>query len=254
MTDPPGFAQWNMARDEAIFLSVQSGNAPPTMRLYSWREPAISIGRFQPLDRAARAMAPHRAEARIVRRITGGRAVLHGTDLTVSISAGAADIRSHEGGPCGVYECYAALLQVYVAAFASLGLEPCSGQRPYRRVGQSHDCFKTHTRADIVDSCTKRKLLGSAIHRSDGFVLQQASIPLGSHRPQDIRGMDEFQVEEPELRRALIRSITALTGLEMAVEPAMPWEESAAEELIFTRYSRQEWTQHGRTLIAIDSE
>ena len=84
LIDQPADGAANMARDEAILSSHAGGAAQPTLRLYRWRPACLSLGRFQragAIDRAACA----RAGVAIVRRPSGGRALLHDADLTYAI-------------------------------------------------------------------------------------------------------------------------------------------------------------------------
>jgi len=69
---PRSDAVWNMAVDEAIMRSIQIGDAPRTLRLYQWEEQAISLGRFQNLDRTVRRSQVTDRSIPLVRRITGG--------------------------------------------------------------------------------------------------------------------------------------------------------------------------------------
>src|SRR5512132_640719 len=76
----------NMARDEALAVVHASGVTPPTLRLYRWRPACLSLGRFQrsaAIDRAACA----RAGVQVVRRPSGGRALLHNDELTYAVIA-----------------------------------------------------------------------------------------------------------------------------------------------------------------------
>jgi len=73
---PPAAGAWNMAIDEAILEATGTGSAPPTLRLYGWDPACLSLGYAQPiadadLDRLALAGWD------LVRRPTGGRAILH---------------------------------------------------------------------------------------------------------------------------------------------------------------------------------
>ena len=86
LIDPPADGAANMARDEAILSCHAVGAMQPTLRLYRWRPACLSLGRFQrssAVDRAACA----RAEVTIVRRPSGGRALLHDAELTYAIIA-----------------------------------------------------------------------------------------------------------------------------------------------------------------------
>jgi lipoate-protein ligase A len=78
-------ASYNMALDEAIATAVKRGNSPPTLRLYGWDRPSVSVGYFQNVcdidsDYCIKKGIP------IVRRPTGGRAILHDGEITYSFS------------------------------------------------------------------------------------------------------------------------------------------------------------------------
>ena len=82
--DGPGSGGWNMGVDEALLASAVAGRA--TLRLYSWDGPWLSLGYGQP-SRGDLRSACLEAGVGMVRRVTGGRAVLHGSDLTYAIAA-----------------------------------------------------------------------------------------------------------------------------------------------------------------------
>ena len=75
VTEPCDGAR-NMAVDEAMFRARAEGLVPPTLRLYRWRPPTVSLGRFQELDDRVDATAIRRRGYGLVRRPTGGRAIL----------------------------------------------------------------------------------------------------------------------------------------------------------------------------------
>jgi lipoate-protein ligase A len=158
--------EWNMACDEAILEAHRRGLVPPTLRFYRWSRPTLSLGYAQKLEgidlEACRA-----AGVDVVRRPTGGRAVLHAGDLTYSIVAG--------GLPDGVSASYRYLAAAIARGLAELGLE---GQLVAGSAapGRSADCFAVATQADLC--VTGRKLMGSAQVRRAGVVLQHGSLYL----------------------------------------------------------------------------
>ena len=81
----PRTGAWNMALDEAIMDAVAAGESLPTLRFYQWDPPCLSLGKRQPLDGVdlARCRA---AGVDVVRRATGGLAILHTDELTYSIA------------------------------------------------------------------------------------------------------------------------------------------------------------------------
>jgi lipoate-protein ligase A len=165
---------WNMGVDEALLASAIDAGVS-TLRLYRWCGPWLSLGYAQKFDREKLATAS-RAGVGLVRRVTGGRAVLHGGDLTYAIAA--PDSRLPPGLR-GSYEHVAAALR---EALASLGvvadavtaaeLEP----RPAR-----FDCFADLAADEIC--VAGRKLVGSAQRRVAGGVLQHGSIRMAADPP-----------------------------------------------------------------------
>src|SRR5688500_13569424 len=85
---------WNMAVDEALLLSHAAGAAPPTVRFYDWQPACVSLGRCQKFD-AARAATIRDCGFDLVRRPTGGRAVLHQHEITYCIVVGAELLPAH---------------------------------------------------------------------------------------------------------------------------------------------------------------
>ncbi len=170
----PAGAAFNMALDEALLDSACAGESPPTLRLYGWHEPSVSLGRHQRAADVDMALCKERSIP-IVRRPTGGRAILHGLELTYSFSA-------HlplEGFGRSVLDSYGTLSRAFMYAFKRLGLAALMVSR--RKKGPGPDgpnplCFASASYGEI--SVRGKKIIGSAQRRCpDGF-LQQGSIPL----------------------------------------------------------------------------
>ncbi len=79
-------AAMNMAIDEAIMLAHRGGEVPPTLRFYGWNPAAVSLGYFQKAEAAIDLGKCEQLGINVVRRLTGGRSVLHETELTYSIA------------------------------------------------------------------------------------------------------------------------------------------------------------------------
>ncbi len=88
--DQPQDAATNMAIDEVLFHTVTKAKSPPTVRLYTWSRPSLSIGYRQSLDEACDEHVCRELGVDVVRRISGGRAVLHQHELTYCVAAQAA--------------------------------------------------------------------------------------------------------------------------------------------------------------------
>ena len=119
----PRTGAWNMALDEAVMEAVASGEVPPTLRFYQWMPPCLSLGKRQPLDGVdfARCRA---AGVDVVRRATGGFAILHTDELTYSIAARPDDPRA-DGA---ILDAYRKLSQGLLAGLRRLGAPALEGR------------------------------------------------------------------------------------------------------------------------------
>ena len=163
-----------MAVDEALLASaVESG--PPTLRFYRWSGPWLSLGYRQRLN-AARLAACTRSGVGVVRRTTGGRAVLHGEDLTYAVVA------REEALPAGLAATYAFVAEVLREALAALGVAAEPAPRPATaQRAEAFDCFAEPAADELCVG--GRKLIGSAQRRAGGGVLQHGSIRLAPDPP-----------------------------------------------------------------------
>ncbi|MCZ6596698.1 MAG: hypothetical protein O7B99_03570 [Planctomycetota bacterium] len=166
----PGF---NMALDEALLLGTE---ARPTLRFYTWRPDALSLGYFQRFDEVA---GKERAGA-LVRRLTGGGAIHHARELTFSIVA--SEEHPLYRGP--VAESYDRVHRAIAAALAPLGIRaaPRGDASLASDVEASGMCFHRSTAIDLA--WEGRKGVGSAQRRTGGRVLHHGSIKVG-HTPLD---------------------------------------------------------------------
>ncbi|MBI5234722.1 MAG: lipoate--protein ligase family protein [Deltaproteobacteria bacterium] len=165
--DPPLDARHNMAIDEAMLKAADSGLAgTPTLRLYEWREAAVSIGYLQDIAFFSNVGLP------VVRRITGGRAVLHGTDLTYSFVLDS----HHPLFSQGILGVYKAISRSIVGALRALGVDadfarPCAASDE-----RSEACFHTPSRQEVL--VNGKKIAGSAQRRLKNALLLHGSIML----------------------------------------------------------------------------
>lgn len=161
-----------MAIDEALLArAIEGGRREAIVRIYRWDSPALSVGAHMHVPEAVR-MRCRRAGIEVVRRITGGGAVLHSGDLTYSVVA------PHGGR--GVMQTYRWVAGGLIRALDVLGLSA----RVARRSGPAGAlaCFAAPTGADI--EVGGRKICGSAQVRRDAWFLQHGSIPIGDVRSQ----------------------------------------------------------------------
>lgn len=163
----------NMAIDCAIAEAVSQGSRVPTLRLYGWTPFCLSLGygqRARDVDRAALAAR----DWDLVRRPTGGKAILHGDELTYSLCLPL----NHELATENVIESYRRLSAGLLRALAHLGIaaqaEPqAAGQADY---AAGPVCFVAPSHFEIT--VAGRKVIGSAQLRRRGVMLQHGTIPL----------------------------------------------------------------------------
>lgn len=218
--DGAGGAAWNMAVDEALLEAVLAGESPPVLRFYRWAVPAISLGRFQRADRVLHlALCRHR-NVPVVQRLTGGKAVLHGHDLTLCFVAPLRCFSSAHR----VTEVHQRLVQAVAYGFQQLGIhtQPVAevDQRALR--GAHAGCFEHALPGDLTTP-EGVKLVGGAQYRRAEVVMEQMSIPV-EPLPEVLRGCLHPWREPPpsplqgislhDLMAALARGFALVFGVE----------------------------------------
>ena len=162
----------NMALDQAMAEACAAGASLPTVRFYRWQPPAVSLGRHQSYADVDEAAALGRGYE-IVRRPTGGRAILHTDEFTYSVAAPQDEPRVQGG----VMDSYLRISQALLAGLRRLGVQADKAPASVR-VGPdvSAACFEVPSAYEITTG--PRKLMGSAQSRRAGYVLQHGSLPL----------------------------------------------------------------------------
>ncbi len=210
-----------MAVDEAILEASGSGAAPPTLRLYAWEPPCLSLGYAQPYEDADEA-ALRALGWEMVRRPTGGRAILHADELTYAI-CGPHDTPLLRGS---VLESYRRIARILLRALQRLGI-PAEARpesaAPAANGRKGPVCFETPSSYEITAG--GRKLIGSAQARKRVGVLQHGSLPLGGdlRRITRVLRFPDEAARQRAARRLLARALTA----EEAAGRPVSWEEAA---------------------------
>lgn len=215
---PPARGAWNMAVDEAVLEAVGRGESPPTLRLYAWQPPCLSLGYAQPLSD----VDLPRLRARgwdLVRRPTGGRAILHTDELTYSVTA-----PPNEPRVAGtLLESYNRLAAAILRALHLLGL-PAEMQDRHApmpaAVNANPVCFEVPSIYEItVDG---KKLVGSAQARRREGVLQHGTLPLTGDLTRILQVL-AFPDEESR-RRAAERLLQRATTVERYLGRKVSWD------------------------------
>jgi lipoate-protein ligase A len=210
----PADGATNMATDEAIVRGVTLGQAPPTLRLYAWVPPCLSLGRGQSIEEIKRD-ACARDGVHIVRRPTGGRAILHTDELTYSVVAPPDDPRLTGD----IITSYRRLSQALLMALQQLGVD--AQARSVNRTTNAINpvCFEVPSHYELTTP-DGRKLVGSAQMRTSDAVLQHGTIPLVG----DIARICHYLVSPPAVEQVRARAAT----LESVLAQPVSWDQAAA--------------------------
>jgi lipoate-protein ligase A len=199
-------AAWNMAVDRAIQIARDQGRVPPTLRLYGWQNPTVTLGKFQDAGTVDLARC-HALGVDVVRRFTGGRGVLHDDEVTDSVIASTED-----GIPRGTTASYRTLSAALAATYRALEIGADLVPREAGVKG-SAACYLHSTSADL--SLEGRKLSGSAQVWLHDTVLQHGSfvITRDIEREAAVFGLD------PQATR-LLAETTATIGDDLRRTPS----------------------------------
>ena len=264
LMDRPREGAYNMAVDEAILISHALGEVPPTLRLYQWSPPAVSIGFSQNLTKEVDVKNCSHLGIDIVRRPTGGRAVLHDKELTYSV------IIHTRMLPGSVLETYKFLSQGLLEAINLLGLTARIAPKPVKSLNPgSPSCFDSSSWYEIEVS--GKKLVGSAQTRKKDVLLQHGAIlmeldinkllqvlaaPSEKVRQRlaaalkkqatainpELLQLGRAPVQPDRVEQAVVEGFQAALGI--ALEPAglTEREKNIAAVLAETKYAAQDWT------------
>ncbi|MDD4356549.1 MAG: biotin/lipoate A/B protein ligase family protein [Smithellaceae bacterium] len=167
-------ASENMAIDEAVLLETIYHNKPPTLRFYGWSRPAVSIGYFQELQKEINDERCRLSDVKVVRRITGGKAVYHHDEITYSIAAGSLT----DLFPDDVAGTYKIISLCLLRGLAHLGIHATLADTLSVGAGREPDldpcCFSVPAGNELM--VAGRKICGSAQTRTRGGFLQHGSM------------------------------------------------------------------------------
>lgn len=238
--DLPGSGTWNMAVDEALLESAaNSGEA--TLRFYAWEVPTLSLGYFQ----AARDRELHGASGvcPLVRRSTGGGAILHDRELTYSL------VVPHQATAAAARRLYEVVHLSLIAQLGKTGVPAAlhgSGEHCERANASEAEpflCFQRRTCFDVV--CSDAKIAGSAQRRRGKAVLQHGSILLSqSAWAPELPGIAELtghSLAAEDLARSWASPVGVALGHTVAIGKLTDEERAAAARFEATRFGSPEY-------------
>lgn len=199
-------AEENMAEDAALLADCEQGRIPPTVRLYGWSEPAITIGYSQKAEAELLVERCRELGIAIVRRPTGGRALLHHRELTYAVVAPVTLAPFNRG----LKATFQAVSEALLVGLQSLGVQGDINTGKLRSgPARSPACFASLNHCEItIDG---KKLVGSAQKRTSKAFLQHGSVIIESDHKlfaSLLKFADES--ERDALRKRLINSTTTL--------------------------------------------
>ncbi|WP_339064047.1 biotin/lipoate A/B protein ligase family protein [Tepidibacillus marianensis] len=256
-----------MALDEALLEWHSQKLIPPTIRFYGWNPATLSVGYFQKVEKEINVTKVKELGLGLVRRLTGGRAVLHDQELTYSVIVS----EDYPQMPKSVTEAYRVISQGLLYGFQNLGLHAyfsvpeTEEEKEKLKNPRSSVCFDAPSWYELV--LEGKKVAGSAQTRQKGVILQHGSIliDLDEDKLFDLFNYPSERVRERMQRNFGTKAITIEQvanrkisldevreafkkgfeqGLKMELEPYILTEKEIhyVEELAKTKYENTEWT------------
>jgi len=255
-------AAFNMALDEVFLTLSAKYETSPTFRIYSWDTPALSLGYAQ---KSADVNLPELDQRgwQLVRRPTGGRAILHTDELTYSITAPADDPLVAGS----LLDSYQRISQILQKGLDRLGVSTAADKEYGDNENQTKAnpvCFRVPSNFEIT--CNGKKLIGSAQARKFGGVLQHGSLPLfgdltritqvlnySSENDRQLacqKLLEHATILEAaagkflsfeEVSLALIDAFSINRGVEIILSEPTEREIRLAGELVQTKYGTDDW-------------
>lgn len=245
--------EWNMALDEALWRSFPMVGRP-SLRIYRWNAPTLSIGYSQSVEELDLGECGRRGIA-VVRRPTGGRAVLHDLEVTYSLVHSTEKMGS-------IKDSHLRVSQALRSGLRRLGLAAELAKREQSSQNPTAACFEAPSSFELA--VAGKKIAGSAQVRNHLSLLEHGSIPLELHpqrlaavlRPRGLsskellrllweraRGLREFipELRAEEIEQAIIAGFEEQFRVELVEDSPKEGELQLAEDLWEWKYGDPSW-------------
>jgi lipoate-protein ligase A len=236
--DKPLDGSWNMAVDEFLFQSLT--DEPQTfLRFYSWKNPTVSLGYSQKVPEVADVEFCKKNGIDIVRRMTGGKLVLHHKEVTYSLTSSDTEILT-----ANLSDSYRLISEALMEGLKKMGLTPSlASPAPQEYVRGNLPCFSYPSRNEVeVDG---KKIIGSAQKRVGTKFIQHGSIPL--EEDDDLLTSISF-LEEPDEEVRMI-SLSEALGRSIDFDQAVGVFTQGIEEYFGVRLKSRNLTDYEKDSI-----
>jgi lipoate-protein ligase A len=237
INSPAAPGDWNMAVDAALMESAEhSGRA--TLRFYRWDEPTLSLGYFQ--NHASRAAHIASNASPLVRRSTGGGAIVHDQELTYSLTAPVAHPLAADAEAM-----YQLLHGTLIEALAEWRVTTtlCQQGLGLRAAEEPFLCFQRRSVGDVL--CGGDKVAGSAQRRKRGAILQHGSVLLKkSVNAPELMGLVDLsgvEISDPDLAAAWRHVLATQRKVRWEEEELTAVEVERARQLVDEIYGQPTW-------------
>ena len=235
----PASGSWNMAMDQALLESTSRAGQGGCLRFYQWEEPTLSLGYFQRHDDRRGHEASQSCP--VVRRSTGGGAIIHDLELTYCFTTA---IASHvDSNLTRYYDAFHATLVDHLGTWR-INAELCQNPRRAKPAESPFLCFQRHTNGDVLLSGSK--IAGSAQRRHRGALLQHGSILLkmsvASPELLGIAELGSIDISPRDLAEAWSPRIADRLGITLVEAEATEGEQQRASQIRRDKFVHPAWT------------
>lgn len=243
---------WNMAVDDYLFRSLGE-KFQTTVRFYSWKNPTASLGYSQKADKVLDVQYCRINEIDVVRRITGGKMVLHFREVTYSICSSDSSVFTDK-----LSDSYRLISEALMKGLEKMGLDSVLAEEPPSSYARGNlPCFSYPARNEV--EVKKKKVIGSAQKRVGSTFIQHGSIPLEDDRDllrkisfleeseEDVRLISLSQAlgEEVKFDWAVDLFITGISEyfhVELMPRSLTENERETVSQIQRERYNNADWT------------
>ncbi len=236
--DAPADGAWNMALDEALLESAGGAGQGGCLRFYAWEVPTVSLGYFQ--HSADRWTHEPSRSCPLVRRATGGGAIVHDRELTYSYTTA---VGTHVGSELSAL--YEAFHTTLVDELAHRGVAASLCRTPPKRPREQEPflCFQRRAERDVLVG--DAKIAGSAQRRHRGTLLQHGSVLLRrSSAAPELEGIAELtsvEIDSMELAACWAARVASSLGLTLRPAAASADELEAAGRVRLAQFANSSW-------------